>query len=214
MQHHNITDPASVHEAKQILSANTGDAGKVITPSASLPGRGELRRLRLSEIDQQGRNPVTGWAYYTDSQYTSSSPRTVAAGARTQVTVDRLAPRTDNTNAPEGGADMWDATNRIVPIAANDAYLVSLRFKASTAAVDPPMLEVDADVGGTVGVVAKDVRPLARAEGGVNELSVEFSVFADANMVANGATLNVTPVGDAVDLWDFSVMIVRLHKGA
>lgn len=43
--------PASeVHEAKQIIGAVTADAGKVITPSGSSNGVGELRNLATSEI--------------------------------------------------------------------------------------------------------------------------------------------------------------------
>lgn len=43
--------PASeVHEAKQIIGAVTADAGKVITPSGSGNGVGELRNLATSEI--------------------------------------------------------------------------------------------------------------------------------------------------------------------
>lgn len=50
IQHNDITNPQHVHECKQILSATVSDAGKVITPSSD--GRGTLRRLKYSELDE------------------------------------------------------------------------------------------------------------------------------------------------------------------
>lgn len=38
------------HEAKQIIGATTSDAGKIITPSASVAGTGELRYLKQTEV--------------------------------------------------------------------------------------------------------------------------------------------------------------------
>lgn len=49
VQHGEITNPSHIHECKQILSSDTVDAGKVITPSGG--GKAILRRLKYSEID-------------------------------------------------------------------------------------------------------------------------------------------------------------------
>ncbi len=48
--HANITDPAELHECKQIASAVKTDSGKVITPSSSVDGEGVLRRLSSAEL--------------------------------------------------------------------------------------------------------------------------------------------------------------------
>ena len=50
MAEHNTLTGSSLHQCKQITTAGTGDAGKVITPSASTAGIGELRQLLESEI--------------------------------------------------------------------------------------------------------------------------------------------------------------------
>lgn len=43
--------PASeCHEAKQIIGATISDAGKIITPSATVAGTGELRQLKQTEV--------------------------------------------------------------------------------------------------------------------------------------------------------------------
>lgn len=53
MAEHNTLTGSSVHECKQISSAGTSDAGKVITPSSSTAGEGELRLLTESEIESK-----------------------------------------------------------------------------------------------------------------------------------------------------------------
>jgi hypothetical protein len=50
MAEHNTLTGASLHECKQISTAGTGDAGKVITPSAVDAGEGVLRNLTEAEI--------------------------------------------------------------------------------------------------------------------------------------------------------------------
>lgn len=49
IQHSGLTG-ASLHEPKYIDSAGTSDAGKVITPSSTTAGTGELRKLAYTEI--------------------------------------------------------------------------------------------------------------------------------------------------------------------
>lgn len=50
MLHLNLPS-SDVHEAKQIIDATTDDAGKVITPSSTADGVGELRKLMSNEIN-------------------------------------------------------------------------------------------------------------------------------------------------------------------
>jgi hypothetical protein len=53
MAEHNTLTGSSLHEPKNIDSAGTGDAGKVLTPSASVAGEGVLRNLVESEVDEK-----------------------------------------------------------------------------------------------------------------------------------------------------------------
>ena len=49
--HSTINTPGEIHETKQIAGATTSDAGKVVTPSASVTGAGVLRFLEIAEIN-------------------------------------------------------------------------------------------------------------------------------------------------------------------
>jgi hypothetical protein len=53
MAEHSTLTGTSLHECKQISTAGTGDAGKVITPSAADAGEGELRFLTENEISSK-----------------------------------------------------------------------------------------------------------------------------------------------------------------
>ena len=50
MADHNTLTTTALHEPKGIDSAGTSDAGKVLTPSASVANTGELRNLVESEV--------------------------------------------------------------------------------------------------------------------------------------------------------------------
>jgi hypothetical protein len=53
MAEHNSLSGSSLHEPKGIDSAGTSDAGKVVTPSATVAGQGTLRNLVESEINSK-----------------------------------------------------------------------------------------------------------------------------------------------------------------
>tara|TARA_Y100000114_G_scaffold43216_1_gene38649 strand:- start:2453 stop:2947 length:495 start_codon:yes stop_codon:yes gene_type:complete len=53
MTEHNTLTGSQLHEPKGIDSASTSDAGKVLTPSSSTAGEGELRKLLESEINSK-----------------------------------------------------------------------------------------------------------------------------------------------------------------
>lgn len=59
MAEHNTLTGNSLHEPKGIDSAGTSDAGKVLTPSSSTAGEGELRFLTESEVSGKIEYVVT-----------------------------------------------------------------------------------------------------------------------------------------------------------
>jgi hypothetical protein len=53
MAEHNTLTGSSLHECKQVSTASTSDAGKVITPSSVSAGEGVLRLLTEAEISEK-----------------------------------------------------------------------------------------------------------------------------------------------------------------
>jgi hypothetical protein len=212
--HQSITDATKIHEAKQIASATTADAGKVITPSASTDGVGSLRKLAVNELDPDGRTPWTGWAQYADNEYTSSAKRGFLSTTRTKVTIDGIAAGTDTAGLPSGVTALWDTTNDfVIAENANDAYMIRLCFsvESSGGGTADRYMEIELDVGGSSGTIVKNSHLLIR--GTEQRMHSNFITFANSDFVANGGTFYIT-CSAAMDIWDMQVLVVRTHRGA
>lgn len=215
--HQSITDATKIHEAKQIASATTADAGKVITPSSSTNGEGTLRKIVVDELDPAGRTPWTGWAQYADSLYTSSAKRAITASTRTKVTIDGAGAKTDTSGLPTGVSALWDTTNNIItPAAVGDAYNILLNFKGAPDTTDTTgayrYVDMELDIGGGAGVIVSDARVFIK-DTATMQFAFAFPEFANATFLANGGSFYLTPSANA-SFWDFEVLIVRTHRGA
>lgn len=212
--HQSITDATKIHEAKQIASATTADAGKVITPSSVTNGVGSLRKIVVDELDPAGRTPWTGWAQYADNLYTSSAKRAIAASTRTKVTINGAGTKTNTSGLPTGVSALWDTTNNVItPAASGDAYNILLNFKGALDATGADKyVDIELDIGGGTGVIVSDTRAFIK-DTATMQFAFAFPEFADATFVANGGSFYLTPSANA-SFWDFEVLIVRTHRGA
>ena len=212
VDHADFVSPTRVHESKQILGATTSDAGKVITPSSSSNGVGVLRKLTLSELDTSTAAPWTGWEHLADSTYTSGSPLSVLDGVRTKVTIDGLGSATNKDYLPSGVTGFWDvAENQFDPVAEGDCYDVRLQFKCATTPTNA-FVDCELDIGGALGVILRETRPLLRAASATNIVVFSWPVFTLDTFLANGGEFYITPNEDAT-FWDFAITIIRTHNG-
>ena len=133
-----------------------------------------------------------GWAYYTDSQYTAASPRTISGGARTQLTIDALGSETNESYRPPGTSTWWNTTtNRFMPSNLGDAY--NLRFNLTAdASGSNPYLTLELDINGTIGVVWANTFFFARGAGVDTKFAVTIPVFTLDTFMTNGAAFYVT----------------------
>lgn len=212
IDHKDFNNPARVHESKQILGAITTDAGKVITPSAVSNGVGVLRRLLLSDVDTTVQTPWTGWEHIADATYTSGSPRAILASARTQITIDGAGTATEQGYLPEGVTGFWNiGNNQFGPANEGDFYDVRLQFKCSTAGTSA-FVDCELDIGGSLGTIVQETRPILKAGAATNSIMFSWPVFTLGTFIANGGTFYITP-SDDTDFWDFTITIVRVHNG-
>ena len=211
--HQSITDATKIHEAKQIASATTADAGKVITPSSSTNGVGTLRKLAVDELDPAGRTPWTGWAQYADGTYTAGAPLSVTATTRTKVTIDGGGSQTNTAGLPDGVSALWDTTNNLVlPVGVNDAYDVRLSFKMKLDASSADQYcDIELDIGGSVGVIAADTKLFIKGTTAI-EVILAFPVYTGTTFNTNGGTFYITPSANS-KFYDFAVSVFVLHRG-
>lgn len=149
VQHASLSG-AAVHECKQISTASTSDAGKIITPSGTSAGQGVLRRLYPDELDHSDptRN-VTGFNLINDSQYTSGSPRALSSGSRVKLTNNALGANTSQARL----GTLWLTGSNAFSITDEDSlYTLVVRMKVVTGspAGTPYGLDIELDVGGVV----------------------------------------------------------------
>ena len=87
-----------------------------------------------------------GWLFYKDAQYTAAAKRHVPANTRTQITCDGLSPVTTTQFKPTAAIWFDILTNKFVPDALGDSFLIRLNLKMS-ANMNNRTAVVDFDIG-------------------------------------------------------------------
>lgn len=105
----------------------------------------------ISSIVEAYQDSATGWAQYSDGQYTSGSPLNVVQGDT--VTLTNNAASTITSQLPLGVTSWWNnSTNKFTPSNVGDAYEVRIDFKASTNNVSG-YGSILLDIGGSQGII-------------------------------------------------------------
>lgn len=210
-EHEDIVGGVNIHEEKHISDATTGDAGKVVTPSSTTNGEGELRNLKISEIDTTTeRSPQTGWEFSQDGTYTSGSPLAVLTGVRTQIPIDGLGSAA--SDLPLSITNLWNtSTNKIVLPQETDLLHFRLSCSITTLATSA-YVDLEVDIGGATGVIFDVNKVLTKVSPSVNKITFSATIYGDSVMLANGAALYITPSAD-ISLFDQRILVSKLHHG-
>jgi len=185
-----------------LISATTLASGDVL-PIVNNSVTKKATAKQLSEHSQ------LGWARYDDSEYTSSNKLSLVDGV--QVTLPNNA--NTITRSPEG-YDFFNAvTQKITAEKANDTYVVTVVFKASAANTNTTHLDFQLVNGGTTGYERIN-KSLGFYKGNNTEQNFHemFQFYADADFVANGATLKITADGGTAQVWDIIFFIQRTQR--
>lgn len=208
IQHAAIRDASSVHECKQILASATTDAGKVITPSATEAGRGELRSLKASELDWQGfATPGTGWMLYADSDATPTNPTAFLTGATEPFPVGENF--TTVGRLPEGITALYDGVNqKVIAHSAMDVYLIQVNMHIQATAAGN--LQVGFVNSTSAGAMVTTIPFLAMSSGQRRSACMVVPVYSDT--VANGISITLTPDAD-ISIAYPEIMVTLLSRG-
>lgn len=192
VQHAAIRDANSVHECKQILASTTADAGKVITPSATEAGRGELRELKASELDWAGfQVPSTGWLTYSDSDATPANPVAILSGETKPFPVGENF--TVLGRVPEDIPGLYDgASQKVVAYKGGDAYLIQVNMVINASAAGNVVVNFinSTSNNGMVFVVPFGVASANQTR----TVTALVPVYSDT--VASGISITLTPDQD------------------
>lgn len=151
-----------------------------------------------------------GWEFVLDGTYTSGSPRTILASARTQVTIDGVA----ETSRHPATAQFWNTTtNKLLPDALNNFGMVRLHVTAQSTLASTNRFEVELDVGGTTGVIYQQTAVFAKGAGNPQNFNFVIPLFSGPDFQANGGTFYFTPEADAT-FWTFALTSVKIYGAA
>ena len=151
-----------------------------------------------------------GWEFVLDSAYTSGSPRAIAAGIRTQVTIDGIT----ETSAHPVGSNFWNTTtNKLIPDGLNNFGIVRLAFTGQSTAASVNRFEVELDVNGAAGVIFQDTAVFAKGAANPQNFNFIIPLFSGADFQANGGTFYVTPLADAT-FHTFALTSVKIYGAA
>jgi hypothetical protein len=188
-----------ISQLTAVTSLNSSDALPIVNNN-------ETKKVTAEQLSSYSQ---LGWARYDDSQYTSSNKLSLVDGV--QVTLSNNA--NTITRSPEG-YDFFNAvTQKITAESENDTYMVTVIFKASSSNTNNTHLDFQLVNGGVTGYERIN-KALKFYKGNDTEQNFHevFQFYADANFVANGATLKITADGGAAKVWDIIFFIQRTQR--
>ncbi len=165
---------------------------------ASFAEKTGARLLGVSSGGQDLSLPYfqAGWVNLADSQYTPAAPLVIAAGVRTQLTVNALGAATNRTYANGLHVDVWSG-NVFRPAVLGETY--KIRWTATVShdgAGTAEYATLEMDIGGSVGVTAAKRISLTKGVGVEDKLSLDFTLFCLDTFGKNGGRLYLTPSAD------------------
>lgn len=162
--------------------------------------------------DIESLNTNTGWAIYSDDQYTEGSPLTITAGQTVQLTNN--AATVIDSQLPEGVTTFYDPiSDRVQGINIGDAYNVRTSFKAKTDS-NNGYAEIDFNIGASVGdiVILTESINFPRGAGIERSFTTTDLVYSLGTYVANGCAFEIRGITGTTTIYDISVMVARVHK--
>ena len=152
----------------------------------------------------------TGWATYSDSEYTDSNKFIIPNGSN--LAIPNNANTTIDAYLPEGVFELYDsATQKINSLLVGNAFLLRLDFSAETNN-NNGIAEVTVDIGGSVGVILSRLLQFPRGANTPRKFSTSSALYSLDTFVANGAELRIESITGITEIWDISYTIIQTHS--
>ena len=151
------------------------------------------------------RGEATGWAVYNHG----GGAQAIAANTRTKLTIDG-ASKIESQLASDTGP-LWDtATNKITG-RNGDAINIKIQFVFTPTNSSATEIDIEVDIGGSIGVVEYDTRALTRGAGNPHNITLAFPAYTLDTWEANGGEIYVEVDGPG-SVTALRIVIVRVHK--
>ena len=152
-----------------------------------------------------------GWSFTLDSTTGATNGISVAGGVRTQLLVDGTGGHLHSPNWTANNIHIWDVDTSIFqPLAANDFYSMRLAITGQSDVPTDNRFDVEFDVGGTDGVIARETGVFVKGQGSPQSWNFSTGFFAGGDFLTNGGKIYIIPEGNAT-FWQLAVTISRTY---
>lgn len=196
-------------DSEEVRLAYQIEEGAYVTTSAGVwtVWNGEWVKL----YPQSGVGSGLGWARYDDDQYTSANKLSLSDGV--EVTL------------PNNGGDIYRSyegidyynptTQKVLGDNANDVYMFTVVFKASSANANQTFLRLQLDsLNGTpyerVGVDLS----FPKGNDAMHEFHQVFQYYITPDFVTSGSNWKITATGGTAQIWDIIYFIQKTQSYA
>ena len=157
-------------------------------------------------------NPAnyTGWASYTDTQYTSGVPFSIT-GNDTYVNLPNNAGTVLDTQLPIDVSTFYNGT--VITGREGDGISISISFAVRPTTTQTTRVTVVPDIGGAIGEIedyASDVT-LSRGSGIVQRFLLNFNAYTLDTWELNGATMKIK-ADQNCEIFGVRYLITRTHR--
>ena len=149
----------------------------------------------------------TGWGEYSDTQYTSGSPFSVAAD--TDTVLPNNAGSKIESQKPSDVTEFYDGT--VITGRNGDGLAITVDFLAVPTSAAATYIEVWIDIGGGIDPLYKRIVTFPKGSGVVRPINFSVNAYTLNTWEANGGTVYVRSNGP-VDLYNIRYVLTRTHK--
>jgi hypothetical protein len=189
------------------LTFNIEEGAMVITESGVWQvWNGDWRKI----YPQSGEGSGLGWVRYQDSQYTEALPLSLVN--ETPVTLPNNG--TTKTKSDPTQEYYNTATQRLIPSALNDVYIITIEFKSATPNTNQTHLDLWFENGG--GLLENLNVSLGYYKGNATTQTFHntFQYYVDQSFIDNGANIKIQSHGNSATVWDIQYFIQKTQSYA
>ena len=189
------------------LTFNIEEGAMVITESGIWQVyNGDWRKI----YPQSGEGSGLGWVRYQDSQYTEALPLSLVN--ETPVTLPNNG--TTKTKSDPTQEYYNTATQRLIPSALNDVYIITIEFKSATPNTNQTHLDLWFENGGGLLEILNVSLGYYKGNATTQTFHNTFQYYVDQSFIDNGANIKIQSHGNSATVWDIQYFIQKTQSYA
>ena len=192
---------------EQRIASNI-EEGALVTTESGIYGVWDNAWKKL--FPQSGADSGLGWVRYQDSQYTAALPLSLVN--ETPVTLPNNG--TTKTKSDPTQEYYNTVTQRLIPSALNDVYIITIEFKSATPNANQAHLDLWFENGG--GLLENLNVSLGYYKGNATTQTFHntFQYYVDQSFIDNGANIKIQSHGNSATVWDIQYFIQKTQSYA